>query len=994
MPLQPAPRAALLLLPLLLSGCVDEPSAKLDGAIVKGITANAVITATDADGNVLATGLSDAQGGYSLTLPGGYSGGVQLSASVSSAPGVETVSRCDAWSGCGTFAAASAADVDGDLVVDFGEWFPTPADFNLRAVAVAEAGTLQAVNLSPLSTLAADWAVSGDFPQGLDARSAAGANERAAQLFGLSADDLRLPAGDITDPLWVNLASTSQLKAALSHAVIAEISARYMLNPQSVIGLLSNSFVENEGRILQADTGPSANVAMLLGIMRELAQSIDMPEAKRTLILADIDAQAAGLVVGELTGYREVTVDEVLLKLGPMGEQLQELRTLAGLNDFESFLDDQEPYFSWLWSEDNLKIVPLGAEVVLYSLVASVMLDGLSAASGPVTILSDNCGFTMVLDPAAKTLRWHGPRFGQVTDITVGLTGLQAGLLTNEFDFSIVGSLSNPAASGAIDGTLSVDFGDTDFQPLLDAISSGNAASFQQALHDLAYSLEMTAALNGEAQLVRAGNLDPAQVLGGDVSLVGSIDLGALPGETIATLVVSTLNVELPNGARLYGLDNTPVVTVNVADDATVLIDGAAEGFGIPTAFGHAEGRLTNARSLFEHVRGILAGALAGNSTDLPDLVTSLFEFDFSQLSASGEALVTIPALGHEYRAELDDLTVTVFQPFSTDVAMTATADPQNLAIHYMLGDEPWEQRLLLEPQLRTTLIGPDGQFAELTAQDVLDFLSPVLDVVLDTELYQGIGEVDPSDCTDGGGGGGGGNDAPAIGLVHNGNPTNQVLAGTASMHVNFTGVLPKPVTSYFSRWYVNGVHAPLLDGLMESDIDISMLGVGNHTIRLELTDTTSATPAVIRVAQMLTVRPQPVTLAPDTSILEGVSISIRQNGVEIRRAPEGAENVEVSLVGFNPPPGSSYILRWYLNGVHYPEFDNQIYASALVNPLTRGSHSIRLEVTNAAAPTQSTVRMEEMVVVTPGNAGAGAFVPGLLATLLLLALRRRNARH
>lgn len=978
------------LIPLLLAGVLagcDDPGATLSGAVVKGITANALITARDADGNVLGTTLTDAQGGYSLTLPGGYSGPVRLEATVNDLPA--TLSRCDALSGCGTFGAGDPLDINGNLAVDFGEWAPPAPDFSLTAVTVAEAGVVQAVNLSPVTAMAAAWV--DDFPQGIDARSVAAANSRAAELFGLTAADLDAPAGDITDPLWTHVASAGQVKAALVQATFAEAAARFSMPPQTIVNAVANSFASQEGRILQADAVPSVNLALLLGVLHDLTENVDMDETVRTQLLADIEAQQATLVVGELTGHPEVSIDYLLDKLGPMGDQLQQLRQITGLDDFDSFLTTQEPFFSWLWNEDNRKLAPLGVEVVFYSVMGSLMLDYMAVDAGPQTLMSDNCGFSLVLDPASKTLRWQGVRFGQTLDLTVNLTAFQAGLDSGLFNFGINGTLVNATASGDITGTLGVDFGDTNLVPLKDALYSGTNQDLKQALYDLAYSMTMTVTLDGEAHLVRSGDFDPPQELGGSVSLVGTIDLGAQAGETIATLDVSSAELMLPNGTHLWGLPGTSVLTVNIADDATVVIDGAGDVLGIPTAYAHAEGTLFNAREIVDHVRNVLAGALLQDSVDLPTVATDLLDFDFSQLSATGEGVITIPDLGHEYRASLDDLTVTVYQPHSTDVAMTATLDPDALAVHYMIGDEPWEQRILTTPELRTTLMGPDGQFWELTQTDVMNFLAPIIDELFNSDLFADLGNVEASECG-GGGGGGGGTDAPAIGLFLNGEVIDKLVAGTASLHVNFTGVLPKATESYFARWYIDGVHRPELDGLLEGDLPTDSLGTGSHTIRAELTDLTALLPSVLRISTTLSVVPQPVVITPDTSILDGVSISIKQNGVEVRRAPEGAENVEVTLVGFNPPAGSNYILRWYLDGVHYPDYDNQVSASAMVNPLTRGNHTLRLEITNQDAPTQSTVRMAEMVVVTPGEtAGATG-----LAWLALLAaagmLRRRRA--
>lgn len=728
---------ALAAIPVLLAACTDDDSrsrgggaAEISGSVVKGVTANAVVSiyAPGEEGpELLATTMSNAQGAFSVTLPRGFTGAVKVVATASAPPEVPTQMRCDATSGCGATPDGSTGDLNENSLVDYGEWFEVPADFELTAVASVTGAGLRMINVTPLSTMAAAWAEK--FPQGLDARSADAANEQVAAMFGFALVDLEQGTGDLTDEMWLGLADAKQIQLALLYATFAEFAAANELDMQDVIDLLAQIFADQEGSLLQ--DGGEYSLAALLTVTTTMAGVIDLPDEPDAYNQArdDIDALLASLESGAMTGHvQEISFDHLLTRLGPLGTDLDELLGITGLDNPLQFILEQGPQFAWLLADENLQIVPLGLETVMYSLMAALQMDMLPGSVSSVVLLSDGYS-TITLNVPAKTLTIVGDRHGQTVNLTVALTGFLTGAQTGRFDFGIDGTAVNAVAAGEIHGTLSVDTGETNFSPLLSAIVAMKTGSptaglqFKAALLGLANSLTADVTLSGNAQLVNNSNTD--SVLAGEVVLTAFLDLGAQEGETIANLNVASGEIVLPNGDRLYGLGDTPVLTVSVGDDAALELDGAATLFNIPEATLHLEGELANVRPLFDHVRSTLLAEISGESSsaDFAELIEKLLDFDFSAMSLSASGVIEIDELGHQYRAGIENMTATVYQPFSEEVAASATLDLDNQAVHMVLGDEPWDLRVLTTPTPRLVLLGPDGQFGEATQEDVYAFL-------------------------------------------------------------------------------------------------------------------------------------------------------------------------------------------------------------------------------------------------------------------------------
>lgn len=749
---------ALALLPLALTACTDDGSssagddapataAEISGSVVKGITANAVISvyAPDGDGlELLATGRSNEQGAFSITLPEGFEGVVKLVVTPSSPPDAPTQMRCDAPTGC--------YNAPGGTLYDYGEWFDVPADFEMSAVASVTGTGIQMINVTPLSTLAA--ALAATFPQGLDARSADAANEQVAAMFGFSLVDLEEGAGDITDEMWAGLADPKQIQLALLYAAFAELAAQNGLTSQGAMDAVLRFFTEHDGSLYEGDSpdafGPT--LAALLTETRTLTGVIDIPDGASLEVQDSIDDLLARLEAGTLLVPREVTLDDLLGSLGTLGEDLDELLQVTGLDDPHQFILDQGPYFSWLLAEDNLKLVPLAVDVVVNALIGSLKLD---MPEAPLDFYNTNETSSFTLDTEAKTLHITGVRHMQTVDLTLGLTGLLSGLDAGELQFSLSGTAENGTAAGEIDGVVTINTGDAEFGPLTAALLALQGKEPGSPEYELALnkcyeelgkvlpSLDVTVTLEGGGELtskaapmtlaanvVLTGFLDVGQAMAAGLESLGvTVPIPGVPTEpgTIATLVVASGNIELPNGDHLEGIPDTPILVAEVAEDATLTVDGAATLFGLPEAVLHAEGGIIHARELFGHLGMTLVMAVL-TQPDINDLMDALLDFDFSQVSLYASGVIDIEAGGilsrdHQYRAALEDLTITVFQPHSEEVAATAELDFEHQAVHMNLGGDPWDLRLMTTPTPRLLLLGPDGQYATVSQEDVFAFL-------------------------------------------------------------------------------------------------------------------------------------------------------------------------------------------------------------------------------------------------------------------------------
>lgn len=755
-----------------MSGCDPQPvggssagggggggggTTRLVGSLVKGITANAVITVYAPNGSggftQLASTMSAADGGYALDLPAGFEGVVKIVATPSSPPAAPTLMRCDAPT-CGNFAGTDPND-DGDGIIEFGEFSPVGADFELRAVAAIDGTGIRLVNLTPLSTVAADWAE--QFPQGLDADAATAANTQVAVTFGFAASDLETPLGDMASDSWLMLADEKQIKLSLLMATFSSLSQHYGYNPQVVIDLVSQEFSENYGHLYEIGLDPAEpSVAHILTTAVTLAGVLEIPPAVQgdmTLVQQSMQDALGDLQSGQFVLPEETTVGSMLDRLGPLGDDIQTLLAATGLDDPDLFAEQQVPYFNWLVAEDNLDIFPMAFETVIYAAVGSLLVDGY-AAMGPAAPdsvpMSSTSGMSVTLHPKTKTMSIAGTAHGQTVDFTLSLTGLLTALNAespgyNVFDYGIEGTLLNGTSQGAIDGMIHVDLKDTNSAalPMLafwaaSAIGADGLAftlndEVKTAMIDLVRNAQGAVTLEGSASLTRLA--DTTQVLGGNVKLDGDFNLGAANGQHLGSLKINHLDLQLPNGVSLFTHDNRPALTVDVKNDATVDVDLRAD---LETSEIHAgeavivgQGSLTNVRGFVHYVQDVIVDEINAESPSLTNLFDQVFAYDFSQMDLHAEGEVDFPSLpsvagarGQKYRATIDNLTATIFQPYSNEVAVVVTLDIDRQYARLALANgEQWDLRPMMTPTPRLMLLGPQGQFMEVSQEDFYAFL-------------------------------------------------------------------------------------------------------------------------------------------------------------------------------------------------------------------------------------------------------------------------------
>lgn len=205
------------------SGSGNGPSelysaSELNGRAVKGALLNAKVQAfaveNQAKGRLLATGSTDSQGEFELSVEADYSGAVLIEVSPMD-DGSLTLMNCDFPAGCGSADLIPVEyDVNANNIIDFGEQFPVPQGFIMRAYKSSSAGDAY---VTPLAHLAASLAEA----QGVSDNSIIHAYQQIAQLVGLSEDVFSKKPFDLTE-LEGQAVSTEQMTfAVLSASVFA-----------------------------------------------------------------------------------------------------------------------------------------------------------------------------------------------------------------------------------------------------------------------------------------------------------------------------------------------------------------------------------------------------------------------------------------------------------------------------------------------------------------------------------------------------------------------------------------------------------------------------------------------------------------------------------------------------------------------------------------------------------------------------------------------------
>lgn len=242
------------------------------GLAAKGLMINAKVTVYSASDSgpsslVLGMGSTNEAGEFQIAIPSAYQGALLLEVSANTS-GAPSLMRCDRVDGCGEAGADWAAyDVNQNQLIDFGESFPMPSDFVLRAAGDALGGHAPiTLHVSPLTHLASALAEAS--PSGFNKNSIASAYSQVANLFGLSGD-LRL-----IKPLDVTNNALSSNDAQMRYSLLASSFFGLVENRNelaTMMNKLSTHFAAQNGQLLRLSDG-SAD----LGLDKVLAASVKL----------------------------------------------------------------------------------------------------------------------------------------------------------------------------------------------------------------------------------------------------------------------------------------------------------------------------------------------------------------------------------------------------------------------------------------------------------------------------------------------------------------------------------------------------------------------------------------------------------------------------------------------------------------------------------------------------------------------------------------------
>jgi trimeric autotransporter adhesin len=310
-----------------LSGCggsgggssASSPSSSstVSGTASKGIVSAGLVEAflfvngePDTSNSAIASSTTAANGTYSLSIPSIHEG-KPLFIRISSTDA--TSMKCDIAGGC---------DADGDPattndITDFGASFDLSAGELTMSAVLPQATQTVAVNVTPLTTVAAELAKDAIATGASD--NAIGvaistANSQVSTTFGLGADITQIPVVDLTDADDVE-ANAGSNNAAINYAAInaAIVSAKqsdangagYPVDIGAAITQFAQEVVDDRGLIENAANDEDTSIA---DILAEAVKVIDTVEAEVT---DEIEEDALDTQLSEAEAAPETTEGEL-----------------------------------------------------------------------------------------------------------------------------------------------------------------------------------------------------------------------------------------------------------------------------------------------------------------------------------------------------------------------------------------------------------------------------------------------------------------------------------------------------------------------------------------------------------------------------------------------------------------------------------------------------------------------------------------------------------
>ncbi len=658
-----------LTLTLLLSACGSgdstpaasggsQPSSAVSSNVVKGIIRNGVVRLSRWQSGAyvtVATATTDEAGAYALSVPSPVVGEVlRLDLDLSTDASHPTEMLCDAVA-CGT--------------ATFGQWAALTSAPGLSSwVSIDADKNAVVMPMTPVSTLLVHYAerVGGGH---MDAGSLGLARQRVASLFRLSVDDLLVRPGNVANGVFLNSASPAAVKLSLLAAAFAQLTdSSHAL--ENVIGGYADSFVDNNGHLLQAGGAKSLeNIYQAVQGVLGAAGNPVLQSAVTTWLsnaVAALESGKLSTVCYEGHPCAEFSSDRFLTALGTgpdtLGGDLRRVMLEQNAGSLEQLVAQQLAKFGWLASGDTVAVAGVAVQAVGYTLLGSVGIP--PQASN---------GLTGELNNTTHKLHIAGTQNGMVVNLDIDLTSLPVAMQTTKvFSFGAVGTLENDNVLASIDGTLTINAAGTDFTPLLLAFigSSDDPNALGKAVSGILKTGKATFSLEGSASLKKKSDNSTLGIEGAGsltVDMAGGAN-GAIAASGSATRGALTL----PNG-WVFSIDpaKQESLTFGLGQDGSF----AAKFSALVLAHAadvSANGKLANLGALLTNLRnGVTTQADAG-TLELGSIVNQLLT-DLSTLRLTLDGQATIPDFSHTYKLSYAAGHLVITQPNSTAKALELT---------------------------------------------------------------------------------------------------------------------------------------------------------------------------------------------------------------------------------------------------------------------------------------------------------------------------------
>lgn len=532
---------------------------QLSGLVAKGIIKNALVSAygdQDKDGQYDSSPLTqtstDANGDYSLDLPVGYTGPINIQIT----KGINGKMVCDITNGCKGGA------------VSFGEEYDLPQGFLLEAVdnISSDSNTSKPVSVTSLTHMAAKYAKS----KGANAEAVQAANEKVSKLVGVS---------NLTGTRPINITDSNALKNADSNArklsVLSAALAKDAMTSADgdISGALddwANEFTANDGGLVAnvSDTDLASGSLSLEKLLKDakaesdavVAKAIELEKAVKLANTSLTDAEKAA-IEAEMAALKAELDTAVNADSADFNTSITEAEkqtegeieapvtgstpVLSSAAEVKAFVDEVRTWATLLTEQQQSA---LANEEMVFSEEADTVMNSLDAGG----LLADYYSQYMNL--------FDGFTFGDKVDVALPA-------LSNDFDnFSLAIAALDTALVNAVDSA---------------ANDSSGSASATIGATNTSITLTFTKDAAGKATLT---NLPQTISDGAGNSLVirsGSvlIDEDATTGDLNNLAVVFDVTFTGANGSSLAGnlnLRGTPEEggLLGLSSDSTAIFTG------------------------------------------------------------------------------------------------------------------------------------------------------------------------------------------------------------------------------------------------------------------------------------------------------------------------------------------------------------------------------------------------------------------------------------